>query len=110
MVQKNARKKVIEEEAPSPRELVENLRDMIDEAERMIVETASAQVDETVGELREQLQEKLDQLKASYQNAEERVLSTASAADQVIRQKPYQTLGLAVGVGVVLGLLLNRKH
>src|SRR5690554_356850 len=46
------------EPAPSPRELVDNLRELINEAEKMIVETASAQVDETVAELRGQLEEK----------------------------------------------------
>lgn len=97
------------ESAPSPRELVENLREMIDEAEKMIVDTASHQMDETVEELREQLQEKLDHLKDRYQHAEDRVASAAAAADHAIREKPYQSLGIAAGIGLIAGLLLNRK-
>lgn len=110
MVQKKGKKQENDvETAPSPRELVENLREMIDEAEHMIVQTASHQMDETVEELREQLQERLDRLKATYQGAEDRVISAATAADQSIRQNPYQSLGIAAGVGVIIGLLLNRK-
>jgi ElaB/YqjD/DUF883 family membrane-anchored ribosome-binding protein len=109
MAQKTTSRRKGADHSQTPRALVENLRDMIDEAEKMIVDTATAQVDETVAELRERLQEKLDQLKSTYQETEERVVSTAAAADQAIRHKPYQSIGIAVGVGFVLGLLLRRK-
>jgi ElaB/YqjD/DUF883 family membrane-anchored ribosome-binding protein len=111
MVQKKQTQKEPELDAPpSPRELVESLKEMIDEAESMIIETASHQMDETVEELREQLQERIDRLKASYQQAEERVIGVATATDTTIRQKPYQSLGMAAGIGVIIGLLLNRRH
>lgn len=99
----------MEEPTPSPRELVENLRELIGEAEKMIVDTASAQMDETVAELREQLEEKLDHMRANYRQIEERVLTTAAAADQSIRHKPYQAMGIAAGVGVLLGLWMSRR-
>lgn len=98
-----------EAESQSPRELVENLRDLIEEAEKMIVETATSQVDETVAELREQLEEKLDYLRSTYQEAEEKVRSSAAAADESIRTHPYQVLGIAAGVGLIAGLWLNRR-
>ncbi len=94
----------------SPRELVENLRELINEAEKMIVETASAQMDETVAELREQLEMKLDHLRANYRDAEERLLTTAAAADQSIRQKPYQAMGIAAGVGILIGMWMSRRN
>lgn len=110
MVQKETRKQRGEEEPQSARELVENLRGMIDEAEQMIVQTASHRMDETVDDLRLHLQEKLDQLKASYQQAEDRLVTTASATDRAIREKPYQSLGIAAGIGLIIGLWLNRKR
>ena len=33
----------------------------------------------------------------------------AGAIDQAIRDNPYKAVGLAVGVGLILGLLLRRK-
>jgi ElaB/YqjD/DUF883 family membrane-anchored ribosome-binding protein len=95
--------------AVPPRVLVENLRELIEVAEKMIVDTASAQVDETVAELRDQLEEKLDRLRTRYDVIEERILSTAAEADASIREKPYQALGIAAGVGVLIGLLLGRR-
>jgi|GEM_PF-2403385 len=92
-----------------PRELVENLRDLIEEAEQMIVDTATGHVDETVTELREQLEERIDHLRSSYREAEERVRTSAAAADDRIRTHPYQALGIAAGVGLIAGLLLGRR-
>jgi ElaB/YqjD/DUF883 family membrane-anchored ribosome-binding protein len=110
MVQKQTHKAGREGQPESPRELVENLREMIDEAEKMIVHTATHQMDETVEELRERLEEKIDQMKATYQQAEDRVVNTAVAADKAIREKPYQSLGIAAAVGIAIGVLLNRKR
>lgn len=110
MVQKQKRSAGNEQEPQSARELVENLREMIDEAEKMIVSTASHQMDETVDELRANLQEKLDSLKASYQRAEDRIVDAATATDKAIRDKPYQSLGIAAGIGLAIGLFLNRKR
>lgn len=110
MVQKQTRKTNNQEQPQSARELVENLKEMIDEAEQMILNTASHQMDETVDELRLNLQEKLDNLKARYQQAEDRVVDTATAADKAIRDKPYQSLGIAAGIGIVVGLLLSRRR
>lgn len=95
--------------APSPRELVENLRDMIADAERMIGETATRQVDETVEELRAQLQAKVDRLREAYELAEARVVGTAAATDRLIRQKPYQTIGLAAGLGLIAGFCMAKR-
>src|SRR5690606_2084235 len=82
MARKQTRKQAQNREEPPPsgRELVQNLRQMIDEAEEMIVRAASHQVDEKVDELRMQLEEKLDRLKANYRQAEERVVDLAGAA------------------------------
>ena len=35
--------------------------------------------------------------------------ASARAADRVIRDHPYQTVGIAFGVGLLVGVLVNRK-
>jgi ElaB/YqjD/DUF883 family membrane-anchored ribosome-binding protein len=40
---------------------------------------------------------------------EEQLRIGGQAADKTIRQHPYQALGLAVGVGLLVGYLLKRK-
>jgi ElaB/YqjD/DUF883 family membrane-anchored ribosome-binding protein len=34
----------------------------------------------------------------------------AKATDEVIRANPYKAVGIALGVGVLVGYLLNRRN
>jgi ElaB/YqjD/DUF883 family membrane-anchored ribosome-binding protein len=51
----------------------------------------------------------IEDLKAMVQRAEEKAVEQAKAADRVIREHPYQTIGLAFGLGVLIGVLVRRK-
>ena len=51
----------------------------------------------------------VEQLKGMIQRAEEKAVERAKAADKVIREHPYQTIGIAFGVGLLLGVLARRK-
>jgi len=51
----------------------------------------------------------VEQLKTIIQRTEEKAVEQAKAADRVIRDHPYQTVGLAFGLGLLIGLLARRK-
>ena len=51
----------------------------------------------------------MEQLKAMFQRAEDKAVERAKAADRAIRGHPYQTVGLAFGLGVLIGLLARRR-
>ena len=51
----------------------------------------------------------VDDLKAVIQRAEEKAVERAKAADKVIRTYPYQTIGIALGLGLLIGYLARRK-
>lgn len=51
----------------------------------------------------------VDEMKAMFQRAEERAIERAKAADRVIRDHPYQTIGLAFGLGLLIGVLAIRR-
>ena len=51
----------------------------------------------------------VEQLKTIIQRAEEKAVERAKAADRVIRDHPYQTVGLAFGLGLLIGLIARRK-
>jgi ElaB/YqjD/DUF883 family membrane-anchored ribosome-binding protein len=50
----------------------------------------------------------LDDFKLMVQRAEETARERAQAADKLVRDHPYQTIGIAVGVGVLIGALARR--
>ena len=51
----------------------------------------------------------VDEMKAMFQRAEEKAIERAKAADRVIRDHPYQTIGLAFGLGLLIGVLAIRR-
>ena len=51
----------------------------------------------------------INELKTMLQRAEEKAVERAKVADKVIREHPYQTIGIAFALGVLLGVLVHRK-
>lgn len=58
---------------------------------------------------RERLASALEAAKETRQKLEQKMREGATATDQLIREHPYQSIGLAFGVGMLIGVLLNRK-
>ncbi len=51
----------------------------------------------------------LSELKTLVQRAEQKTVERAKAADRIVRGHPYQTIGLAFGIGLLIGVLARRK-
>lgn len=49
------------------------------------------------------------ELKTMIQRAEKTAVERAKLADQVVREHPYPTIGVAFGLGLLLGFLVRRK-
>lgn len=47
--------------------------------------------------------------KTTYEHLEDRAVAGARVTDRAIRSNPYQSLGVALGAGVVIGILLHRR-
>ena len=50
----------------------------------------------------------VDDFKVIVQHAEQRARERARAADKAVRDHPYQTIGIAVGLGMLIGALGQR--
>ena len=93
----------------APRERLANeLQAIIQDAEALLNATASEK-GEKADSARAKMKDALERAKANYSSLEGRALAHAKAADEVIRRHPYETLGVGFGLGLVLGLLLNRR-
>lgn len=88
--------------------LREDLRTLIHDTEQLLKATAS-QTGEQAERLRERLKAALVAARASCHSLEEKAVATAKSADEAVRRHPYQTIGIAFGVGLLLGVLLRRK-
>jgi hypothetical protein len=60
-------------------------------------------------DLKDRLEEAKDKLTEVYGRARRGVVAGAKYADNTIRENPYISIGAALGVGVVIGMLIKRS-
>jgi ElaB/YqjD/DUF883 family membrane-anchored ribosome-binding protein len=56
-----------------------------------------------------QLQAALERFKATCASLEREAACAARAAEKLIQENPYSSVGLAFGLGLLLGVLIGRK-
>jgi ElaB/YqjD/DUF883 family membrane-anchored ribosome-binding protein len=95
--------------AQTPEELRDHLRTLLTEAEKMIGEAPDELRDGKIEALREHLEAAHERIAELYAEAKERVNSGARSADEVIRTRPYEAISIALGAGLVAGVLLGRQ-
>ena len=88
-------------------ELVENLRTLIDEAQGILSNGVAEKSRETLAELRARLEEGMEKLNTYYGDAKKKVVAGAKRTDETIRSHPYESLAVALGVGVLIGALVR---
>ena len=62
-----------------------------------------------VGEARKRLAAALENGKELYGRARDKAVEGVKATDQAVREHPYQAIGIALGVGALLGYLVARR-
>ena len=88
--------------------LASDLKAVVRDAEELLKATAG-QAGEKISEVRARLATALESAKATCHRVEEKTIAAAKATDQTIREHPYQSIGIAFGVGLLLGVLVARK-
>lgn len=88
--------------------LVGDLKVLSRDAEAMLQATAG-QAGEKMGELRSRLSSVVESTKAAVHRIEEKAVAGAKVADKTIRDHPYESIGVAFGVGLLIGVLVSRR-
>jgi len=57
------------------------------------------------GELRAKLESIVEKTKEACERLQEQTAAAAKATDKTIREKPYHAMGVAFGIGVLVGVL-----
>ena len=91
---------------------VQDMRHVITDAEELLRATAN-QAGEKIGIARERIQQNLVQAKAKLGEVEtlvrERANEAARYTDEYVRENPWRAIGIAAGIGLVIGLIMTRK-
>lgn len=97
--------------SPSDR-LLNDLNQVVTDAESLLRATAD-QTSAGASELRARVQSTLDRAKSSLGDfqaaAVDRAKAAGKATDDYVHDNPWQSVGVAAGVGLLIGLLLTRR-
>lgn len=92
--------------------LMSDLRVVIADAEELLRMTAD-QASEGAADVRFRVQARMNQAKADLINLQEAAVAKAKAAghatDEFVHENPWKSIGIAAGVGLVVGLLIGRR-
>lgn len=89
--------------------LVADLKRLTRDAEDLLEATAGDVTDQAK-EIRARLRKALGAARDSCEELQDKVRDGAKAADKVIRDHPYQSIGVAFGVGLLIGVLALRQR
>ncbi|HEY2987543.1 MAG TPA: DUF883 family protein [Candidatus Binatia bacterium] len=91
--------------------LVADLKALISDAEELLRATAN-NAGEQVAVVRRRIEESLKEGKRTLSDAEdilfEKTRDAAEAASDYVQKNPWSAVGIAAGLGLVLGLLIRR--
>lgn len=93
-------------------QLVSDMKSAIADAEDMLQATAD-QAGDKFANLRARIQERLKGAKARLADAEEALVAKSRAAaratDEYVHESPWTAIGVAAGVGLLIGLAIGRR-
>lgn len=96
----------------SMEQVMTDLKVLTRDAEALMHATAGQageKMSEKMSELRQHLSSALESAKATCHRWEGKAVAGAKAADKTIREHPYESIGLAFGVGLLIGVLVGRR-
>ncbi len=89
-------------------QLISDLKRVVRDSEELIHVTANVAGDKA-HEIRERLTNTLETARETCRGLEEKARDVAKTADKTIRDNPYQSIGVAFGIGLLIGVLTTRK-
>lgn len=92
--------------------LIQDFRIVVADAEELLRATAS-QAGEKVTAARERIQDSLHAAKVKLAEAEDVIVQQGRLAvrvtDEYVQENPWRAVGIAAGVGLIIGLLIGRR-
>jgi ElaB/YqjD/DUF883 family membrane-anchored ribosome-binding protein len=92
--------------------LFSDLQTVIEDAEALLQATAS-QTGEKIESVRSRARASVNQarerLSAVQGRAADQARDAAESADEYVHRNPWQAVGIAAGIGLLIGVLINRR-
>jgi ElaB/YqjD/DUF883 family membrane-anchored ribosome-binding protein len=95
--------------AQTPNDLLNDLHTLVAETEKMMGDTVTEHSEDAICALRARFDTAQERLAEFYSGARKKVVAGAKYTDETIRANPYQSLAIAVSVGLLVGILVGRR-
>jgi ElaB/YqjD/DUF883 family membrane-anchored ribosome-binding protein len=92
----------------STEKLVSDLKTVARDTEELL-KASAGEVSDKAREARARLAAAVERAKESCERLQEKAVAGAKATDKAIREHPYQSIGVAFGIGLLIGVLVTRK-
>lgn len=86
-----------------------DLENLADDARALLAATADV-AEERVVAARKRLSAVLDKGVDALGHVQDQAMAGVKVADKTIRQHPYESIGIALGLGALIGYLLARRN
>ncbi|MDP1690816.1 MAG: DUF883 domain-containing protein [Burkholderiaceae bacterium] len=99
-------------DASARERLAENLKHMVDEADNLLAKaerTGTDQFKAAREKFELQLQHAKDELRRLEASAIDNAKRAARATDHAVHEHPYAAMGIAAGMGLLVGMLVARR-
>src|SRR5258706_2738768 len=97
-----------EEIETSTEKLLRDLNAVVHDGEDLLRAGATALGERGLA-ARERLAAALQTAKETRRRLQARAVAGAKATDRLVHENPYRSIGIAFGVGMLLGILVNRR-
>ena len=88
--------------------LVGDPKMVVSDAEELLRATAG-EAGEEVKDIRRRLMTALESAKANCGRLQDKAVEASKATDCMIRDHPHESIGIAFGVGLLIGVLVGRR-
>jgi ElaB/YqjD/DUF883 family membrane-anchored ribosome-binding protein len=94
----------------SPKQLLHDLHALVAEAEKMMGDSLAQPAEDAVEGLRSRYEAVQERMGEIYSGARKKVVAGAKYTDETIRANPYQSIAIAAGIGLLVGVLVGRRN
>jgi ElaB/YqjD/DUF883 family membrane-anchored ribosome-binding protein len=102
----------MEGEVASRERLIADLKTVFNDADELLKAIAS-QASDKIAVARQRIEQSLIEGRKSLGDAEKALIQrskeAADVADDYVRENPWSAVGIAAGIGIVIGLLMRRS-
>jgi ElaB/YqjD/DUF883 family membrane-anchored ribosome-binding protein len=88
--------------------LLQDLQNVVSDGEELLRASVDDLSEKGVA-ARERLAAALEVARETRHRLQKRAVASAKATDKLVREHPYQSVGAAFGVGLIIGVLVNRR-